>query len=86
MFTNRNNIYTNTYFGDLIKKETGQTAQQYILSRLISLAKDRIVTTNQSITEIAYGLGFQYAQHFSRLFKKTVGCSPAEYKKMNHAL
>lgn len=74
------------YFGDLIKKETGQTAQQYILSRLISLAKDRIVTTNQSITEIAYGLGFQYAQHFSRLFKKTVGCSPAEYKKMNHAL
>lgn len=71
------------YFGDLIKKETGQTAQQYILSKLINLAKDRITNTNQSVSEIAYGLGFQYAQHFSRLFKKNVGCSPNEYKKMN---
>ncbi len=71
------------YFGDLIKKETGQTAQQHILSKLISLAKDRIVDTDQSVTEIAYGLGFQYVQHFSRLFKKNVGCTPNEYKKMN---
>ena len=71
------------YFGDLIKKETGQTAQQYILLKLISVAKDRIVNTNQSVTEVAYGLGFQYAQHFSRLFKKNVGCSPNEYKKQN---
>lgn len=74
---------SSNYFGDLIKKETGQTAQQYILSKLIGLAKDRIVNTNQSVSEIAYGLGFQYAQHFSRLFKKNVGCSPNEYKKMN---
>ncbi|MCD7923544.1 MAG: helix-turn-helix transcriptional regulator [Bacteroides sp.] len=71
------------YFGDLIKKETGQTAQQYILLKLISVAKDRIVNTNQSVTEVAYGLGFQYAQHFSHLFKKNVGCSPNEYKKQN---
>ena len=71
------------YFGDLIKKETGQTAQQHILFKLISMAKDRIVNTNQSVSEIAYGLGFQYAQHFSRLFKKNVGCSPNEYKKLN---
>jgi len=71
------------YFGDLIKKETGQTAQQYILLKLISVAKDRIVNTNQSVTEVAYGLGFQYAQHLSRLFKKNVGCSPNEYKKQN---
>lgn len=47
------------------------------------MAKDRIVNTNQSVSEIAYGLGFQYAQHFSRLFKKNVGCSPNEYKKLN---
>lgn len=71
------------YFGDLIKKETGQTAQQYILSKLISLAKDRIINSNRSVSEIAYELGFQYTQHFSRLFKKNVGCSPNEYKKMN---
>lgn len=71
------------YFGDLIKKETGQTAQQYIISHLIEFAKDRIVNTNQSVSEIAFGLGFQYAQHFSRLFKKSVGCSPNEYKRLN---
>ena len=71
------------YFGDLIKRETGQTAQQHILSKLINLAKDRIVNASQSVSEIAYGLGFQYAQHFSRLFKKNVGCTPNEYKKLN---
>lgn len=71
------------YFGDLIKKETGQTAQQYIISKLIEFAKDRIVNTNLTVSEIAFGLGFQYAQHFSRLFKKNVGCSPNEYKRLN---
>lgn len=71
------------YFGDLIKKETGKTAQQYILSKLIDRAKDQILTTNQSVSQIAYGLGFQYAQHFSRLFKKNVGCSPNEYRMQN---
>lgn len=71
------------YFGDLIKKETGQTAQQYIISKLIGFAKDRIVNTNLTVSEIAFGLGFQYAQHFSRLFKKNVGCSPNEYKRLN---
>lgn len=73
------------YFGDLIKKETGKSAQQYIMSKLIALAKDRIVNTEQSVSQIAYGLGFQYAQHFSRLFKKNVGCSPNEYRMQNNA-
>ena len=68
------------YFGDLIKKETGKSAQQYILSKLITLAKDRMLNTNLSVSQIAYGLGFQYAQHFSRVFKKNVGCSPNEYR------
>lgn len=72
------------YFGDLIKKETGKTAQQHILFKLISLAKDQMIHTNQSVSQIAYGLGFQYAQHFSRLFKKNVGCSPHEYRIQNH--
>lgn len=68
------------YFGDLIKKETGKSAQQHILFKLISLAKDRILNTDLSVSQIAYGLGFQYTQHFSRLFKKNVGCSPNEYR------
>lgn len=72
------------YFGDLIKKETGKSAQQYIMSKLIDQAKDRIVNTGQSVSQIAYGLGFQYAQHFSRLFKKNVGCSPNEYRMQNN--
>lgn len=71
------------YFGDLIKKETGKNAQQYILFKLINLAKDRILNTDQTISQVAYGLGFQYVQHFSRLFKKNVGCSPNEYRMHN---
>lgn len=72
------------YFGDLIKKETGRSPQQYILSKLIELAKDRILYTDQPVSRIAYGLGFQYTQHFSRLFKKNVGCSPHAYR-LQHA-
>lgn len=68
------------YFGDLIKKETGKTAQEYIQHRLIELAKERILEGSQTVTQIAYELGFQYPQHFSRLFKKNVGCTPNEYK------
>ncbi len=71
---------SSNYFGDLVKKETGQSAQQYIMFKLINLAKDRILNTNESVSQIAYGLGFQYAQHFSRLFKRNVGCSPNEYR------
>lgn len=72
------------YFGDLIKKETGKSAQQHILSKLIGVAKDRIVNSNQSVSQIAGELGFQYAQHFSRLFKKSVGCSPNSYRMQNN--
>lgn len=68
------------YFGDLIKKETGKTAQQYIVFKLIDIAKERIIGTNDSVSQIAYELGFQYPQHFSRVFKKNVGCSPNEYR------
>ena len=72
------------YFGELIKKETGKNAQQYIISKLIDMAKERILNTQLPVSQIAYGLGFQYAQHFSRLFKKNVGCSPNEYRMLNN--
>ena len=71
------------YFGDLIKKETGKTAQEYIQCRIIELAKERILEGVQTVSQVAYELGFQYPQHFSRLFKKHVGCTPNEYKQRN---
>ncbi len=71
------------YFGDLIKKETGKTAQEYVQSKVIERAKNRIANTDLTMSEIAYELGFQYPQHFSRLFKQQVGVTPNEYRKVN---
>jgi AraC family transcriptional activator of pobA len=71
------------YFGDLIKKETGKTAQEYIQAKVIDVAKERIWNIDKSISEIAYELGFKYPQHFTRLFKQKVGVSPVEYRNLN---
>ncbi len=71
------------YFGDLIKKETGRTAQEHIQSRLIDIAKERIFDTRKSVSEIAYEMGFRYPQHFTRLFKKVTGLTPKEYRMPN---
>ena len=68
------------YFGDLIKKETGKTAQEYIQAKVIDVAKERIFDPGKSVSEIAYELGFKYPQHFARLFKQRVGQSPNEYR------
>ena len=68
------------YFGDLVKKETGRTAQEYIQNKLVNVAKEEMLGSNKSISEIAYGLGFQYPQHFTRIFKRTVGYTPTEYR------
>ena len=72
-----------SYFGDLIKKETGITAQEYIQSKLIDVAKEKIFDQSKSVSEIAYELGFKYPQHFTRLFKQKVGYTPNEYRSMN---
>lgn len=71
------------YFGSLIKKETGITAQEYIRYKLAEEAKYRIVNFQKTINEIAYEFGFKYPQHFSRFFKKVVGQSPNEYRMVN---
>lgn len=68
------------YFGDLVKRETGKTAQEYIRLKLMDTAKERILDTTRSIAEIAYELGFQYPQHFSRLFKRVTGSTPNQYR------
>lgn len=70
------------YFGDLIKKETGKTAQEYIQNKLIDAAKEMIAGTDKTISQIAYDLGFQYSQHFNRVFKKNVGYTPNEYRRL----
>lgn len=68
------------YFGDLIKKETGKTAQEYIQLKIIDRAKQLLGAGILSINEIADELGFKYPTHFTRLFKKSVGISPSEYR------
>ena len=78
-FADKVNLSPN-YFGDLIKKETGQTAQEYIQGKLINVAKEKILASQKTVSEIAYELGFQYPQHLSRLFKKRVGCTPNEFR------
>ncbi len=70
----------NEYFGDLLKKETGRTPQEYIQEKIIEIAKDRISGTKDTVSHIAYSLGFQYPQHLCRLFKKREGCTPNEYR------
>lgn len=69
------------YFGDLVRKETGMTAQDTITNHLISVAKQRIASSADDISIIAYDLGFQYPQHFTRLFKRVTGQSPTQYRK-----
>jgi len=71
------------YFGDLIKKETGKTAQEYIQEKVIDLAKEIMFDLDKSIAEVAYQLGFKYPQHFTRLFKQKTGISPTTYRTLN---
>lgn len=75
---------SSNYFGDLIKKETGKTAQEYIQTKVIDVAKERIFDQSKSVNQIAYELGFKYPQHFTRLFKQRVGQSPNEYRTLNN--
>jgi AraC-like DNA-binding protein len=71
------------YFGDLIKKETGKTAQEYIQTRVIDLAKEKVLDVSKSISQVAYEIGFKYPSHFTRLFRQHVGQSPIEYRSLN---
>jgi AraC family transcriptional activator of pobA len=68
------------YFGDLIKKETGKSANEFIHLKLIDVAKGKIFDVDKSVSEIAYELGFKYPQHFTRLFKQHTGVTPLEFR------
>jgi AraC-like DNA-binding protein len=69
------------YLSDLLKQETGKTAMDLIHLYLIGEAKNRLKGSNETVSEIAYALGFENLPYFSRLFKKETGISPVEFKK-----
>lgn len=75
------------YFGDLVKSETGKTAQEYIQLKMIEIAKESILDPEKNIKQIAESLGFQHPQHFVRFFKRQEGCTPKEFRnKISTAL
>ncbi len=74
---------SSSYLSDLLKRETGLSAQDHIHYFVIEQAKNILLQTNQSVSEIAYSLGFEYPQYFSRLFKQKTGKTPLEYRSNN---
>lgn len=68
------------YFGDLVKRETGISAQEYIQRHLIDRAKTLLVDERMTVSQTAYTLGYKYPHHLSRMFKNMTGLSPNEYK------
>lgn len=77
------NISAN-YFGDLVKKETNRSAQEYIQAKLVDVAKERLFDRSKTINQVAYELGFKYPQHFSRFFKEQQGQTPNEYRLLQY--
>ncbi len=71
------------YLSDLLKKETGKNAQDMIHFYLIEEAKNTLLSTSRSVSEIAYALGFEYPQYFNKLFKQKTGKTPLEFRSMN---
>lgn len=73
--------YSANYLSDMLRLLTGQNAQQHIHEKLIEKAKEKLLTTNLSVSEIAYELGFERSQSFNRLFKKKTEMSPLKYRQ-----
>ena len=71
------------YLSDLLKKETGKNAQDHIHYYLIEEAKNLLLSSNMSVGELAFSLGFEYPQYFSKLFKIKTGMTPVEYRNLN---
>ena len=71
---------SSNYFGDLVKKYSGRSAQEFIKSTIVDYAKLLLANNSYQVNEIAYKLGFKYPQHFSRLFKHIEGISPSQYR------
>lgn len=74
---------SSNYLTDLLKKETGYTAKDHINNFVIEKAKTLLLNNNESVSGIAFTLGFNYPHYFSRLFKNKTGMTPQEYRQMN---
>lgn len=74
---------SSNYLSDLLKKETGRNAQDHIHAFIIDKAKTILLNSTDSVTQVASSLGFDYSQHFSRLFKAKTGMSPKAYRTIN---
>jgi AraC-like DNA-binding protein len=72
--------YTPNYLSDMLRSLTGQNAQQHIHQKLIEKSKELLSTTNMTISEVAYQLGFEHPQSFSRLFKMKTSVSPVQFR------
>ena len=72
-----------SYLSDLLKKETGKNAQEHIHFYLIQEGKNKLLSTDKSVAEIAYELGFEYPQYFNKLFKQKTGKTPLEFRSLN---
>jgi len=70
-----------SYLSDMLRSLTGQNAQQHIHEKLIEKAKEKLASTRLSVSEVAYALGFEHSQSFSKLFKTKTDLSPLEYRK-----
>jgi AraC family transcriptional activator of pobA len=70
-----------SYLGDMMKSLTGLNAQQHIHHKLIEKAKEILSTSNLSVAEVAYQLGFEHPQSFSRLFKTKTNLSPLAFRQ-----
>lgn len=71
---------SSSYLSDLLKKETGKNTQEHIHGHLINKAKNLLLNSKSTVSEIAYSLGFEHPPYFSRLFKKKTGLSPSEFR------
>jgi len=74
-------LMTPRYLSDALKVETGKSAQEWIHLKLMDEAKNRLLSSSEPVSNVAYALGFEYPQYFSRLFKKKVGVTPTEFRK-----
>ncbi|MFT3739085.1 MAG: helix-turn-helix transcriptional regulator [Breznakibacter sp.] len=74
---------SSNYLSDLLKRETGMNAQDRIHYYVIEEAKNLLLSSDKTVGELAFSLGFEYPQYFSRLFKSKTGMTPLEYRSMN---
>ena len=76
---------SSNYLSDLLKKETGRNAQEHIHHFVVDRAKTILLNTTDSVSQVAYELGFEYPQHFSKVFKKKTGVTPQHFRKQSQS-